>query len=303
MKNLLKTLAVLTFVGGGLLFSSCENEPADGPDGGGGGGSFTPATSIESFIDFSKNYAYPASWKNPGVLNDLSEFTIEAYVRLNPGARGAGWQVHTPIVCARNAAAMGLVQVAPTIGSPWQATAGSHGTYANSTETYKGGDDGMDLHMVMVGSNGTFTLYVNGAPVILDQQMGGWGPYNFANASGDYANGDCLFLGFMATASHDLSVLGTYTTIAGQGMGLENAAASFQLIKGGLAEVRIWDHKLTVDEITAEGHPYAVSPKSEGLVAYWKCDETEGKTLKDATGNGNDLTLYNEIVLLDAPEE
>ena len=43
------------------------------------------------------------------------------------------------------------------------------------------------------------------------------------------------------------------------------------------------------------GNMYGVSPESEGLVAYWKFDEGAGKTIKDQTSYGNDLTVEKEL--------
>ena len=40
---------------------------------------------------------------------------------------------------------------------------------------------------------------------------------------------------------------------------------------------------------------YAVSPKSDGLEAYWKCNEGEGTVLHDATGHGNDIDLVANV--------
>ncbi len=34
---------------------------------------------------------------------------------------------------------------------------------------------------------------------------------------------------------------------------------------------------------------------SDGLVAYWKFDEGAGKTIKDQTSYGNDLTVEKEL--------
>jgi hypothetical protein len=57
-----------------------------------------------------------------------------------------------------------------------------------------------------------------------------------------------------------------------------------------MTELRIWDRALTAEEIQAENHFYTVDPSSEGLVAYWKCNEGEGTTVKDYSSSGNNLT-------------
>lgn len=65
-----------------------------------------------------------------------------------------------------------------------------------------------------------------------------------------------------------------------------NTERDFQ---GQMAEVRIWNKALTETDLKAENHFYSVDPDSEGLVAYWKLDDGEGTTVKDYTGNGNNL--------------
>lgn len=255
-----------------------------------------PTKGIASYIDFSKNYAYPAAWNNADVLNGLDEFTVETYVHLKEGAKLAGWSFSMPIFCARNTAAMAFFQAAMGTNVPMVIMAGSHTTYTNSTAAYTGGTD---MHMAMtVASDGSYTLYVDGNAVISGKKTGGAAPYSFAKESGTYESGDCLYLGYMASKTRDTS--STYfQSIAGEGMGTSAASASlFQLVQGSLAEVRIWNRQLSTEEINAEGHFYMVSPDSDGLLAYWKCNEKSGTTLKDSTGNGNDLTLYEEITVL-----
>ena len=52
---------------------------------------------------------------------------------------------------------------------------------------------------------------------------------------------------------------------------------------------------LTPEEINAPDHFYQVAAASDGLVAYWKFDEGAGKTIKDQTSYGNDLTVEKEL--------
>lgn len=67
--------------------------------------------------------------------------------------------------------------------------------------------------------------------------------------------------------------------------------ASDRYLDGKIAEVRIWNKTLSVDEINAPTHFYTVDPASDGLVAYWKFDEGAGNKIKDYSVNGNDLTV------------
>lgn len=51
------------------------------------------------------------------------------------------------------------------------------------------------------------------------------------------------------------------------------------------SQIRIWDIDRTGDQI--RNNMYGVSADSEGLKAYWKLNEGEGKIFQDATGNGH----------------
>lgn len=66
---------------------------------------------------------------------------------------------------------------------------------------------------------------------------------------------------------------------------------SSQFFSGRLAEVRVWDKCLSANEI-ATGM-CSVDPTSDGLVAYWKMNETSGHVFHDATGHGYDMDWSN----------
>lgn len=56
---------------------------------------------------------------------------------------------------------------------------------------------------------------------------------------------------------------------------------------GCVSEARVWNRALTSVEL--KNNQCYVSPDSEGLVAYWRLDESEdGSTVKDLTGHGYD---------------
>lgn len=66
-------------------------------------------------------------------------------------------------------------------------------------------------------------------------------------------------------------------------------------LDGEISEVRIWSRQRTQDELNALNAFYTVDPDSEGLIAYWKFDEGSGKTIKDYSGNGNDIEAANDL--------
>jgi len=60
-----------------------------------------------------------------------------------------------------------------------------------------------------------------------------------------------------------------------------------QFFDGRIAEVRLWNRALTANEISTG--LASVNAQSNGLVAYWKMNETEGHIFHDATGHGYDM--------------
>jgi hypothetical protein len=64
-------------------------------------------------------------------------------------------------------------------------------------------------------------------------------------------------------------------------------------LTGCISEVRVWDVIRTADEIA--NNIYSVDPTSAGLIAYWKFDDQSSFTVKDYSGNGNDLTANSAL--------
>ena len=108
------------------------------------------------------------------------------------------------------------------------------------------------LAVTMNASEGTICVYVNGVKVGMVEK----------NVTADISN-------FKIARS------GNYTN---------------RFFTGYMAELRVWTKALTEEEINSEDHFYFVDPASEGLLAYWKCDDGTGNILKDATVNGYDCT-------------
>ncbi|CAM3610048.1 DUF1735 domain-containing protein [Elizabethkingia occulta] len=71
-------------------------------------------------------------------------------------------------------------------------------------------------------------------------------------------------------------------------------SAGGRYIDGAISEARIWSRALSRNELT--NGACGVNPKSEGLIAYWKFNESnDGRTIKDLTGNGRDAIASNNI--------
>ena len=64
-------------------------------------------------------------------------------------------------------------------------------------------------------------------------------------------------------------------------------------LQGELSELRVWKVERTAEEIAANMYRY--TGDMSNLLAYWKFNEGEGKTVKDYSGNGNDLTANADI--------
>lgn len=64
-------------------------------------------------------------------------------------------------------------------------------------------------------------------------------------------------------------------------------------LDGEISELRIWSIQRSPEELASNF--YEVDPASEGLVAYWKFNEGQGKVVKDHSGNGNDITAENDL--------
>ena len=66
---------------------------------------------------------------------------------------------------------------------------------------------------------------------------------------------------------------------------------SSQYFNGRLAEIRVWN-KALIPSAIATGM-CGVDPKSEGLVAYWKMNQSSGYVIQDVTGHGYDMDWKN----------
>ena len=218
---------------------------------------FKGAALINVVCNMSENRAGATAWKTPEKFTNMSHFTAEALVRQNV----AGRLISTVMgVEGHYLLRIGDAGVPDT---QLQIASSSNQTNANMTLTL-----GQWTHIACVFDAGKTTVYFNGRKV-LDAANSGrsavtWGAYGSDKRE---PNGRDFWLGYPSAAD--------------------------RYFDGEMAEVRIWDHCLSAEEINADTHFYTVSPDSEGLVAYWKMDDGEGTTLKDSSPNGNDLTLDN----------
>ena len=112
--------------------------------------------------------------------------------------------------------------------------------------------------MALVCANGTLSIYVNGQLNKQEQNL------KFATV-GQYK--DFIFA-YPRWADHPYRKSNYY-----------------------MSEIRFWNRALTAAQIRR--NRFSIDPATPGLVAYWKLNEGEGTTFKDATGHGHDLELYH----------
>lgn len=69
-------------------------------------------------------------------------------------------------------------------------------------------------------------------------------------------------------------------------------------LDGMIAETRLWNKVLTAEEINAPNHFYKLYPSDidASLLAYWKFDDAAGKTAKDYSSYGNNLSADHDIL-------
>ena len=219
---------------------------------------FTGAALINVVCNMANNRAAASAWKTPEKFSNMTHFTAEALVRQN----AAGRLISTIMgVEGHYLLRIGDAGVPDT---QLQIASSSNQTNSNMTLTL-----GQWTHIACVFDSGRTTVYFNGKKVLDNAKSGRssvtWGAYGSDKA--ETTGSRYFWLGY--SYAHD------------------------RYFDGEMAEVRIWDHCLSAEEINADNHFYTVSPASEGLIAYWKMDDGEGTILKDSSPNGNDLTLDN----------
>jgi hypothetical protein len=102
-----------------------------------------------------------------------------------------------------------------------------------------------------------------------------------------YINGHLMA---SATKSYSIDIVGNGTD---RNFMVGKSYDDTRYLTGCISEVRVWDVIRTADEIA--NNIYSVDPTSAGLIAYWKFDDQSSFTVKDYSGNGNDLTANSAL--------
>ena len=219
-----------------------------------------PVISKAIYLGSGNIYDVPSFQENSD-LAALPQLTLEARVYM------LGFQSRDPYISS----IMGiegkfLVRIGDSGVDPNQIQVASSRNLTNSDLKL---DAGRWYHVAVTFESGNVKVYLDGAEKCSGNV--GTSSVNFGVAHSDESDGKprCFWIGY--------------------------SYASDRYFDGQISEVRIWNKALTPEEINAPDHFYQVAAASDGLVAYWKFDEGAGKTIKDQTSYGNDLTVEKEL--------
>ena len=220
----------------------------------------TPVISKAIYLGSSNIYKVTSFQENSD-LAALPQLTLEARVYM------LGFQTRDPYISS----IMGiegkfLVRIGDSGVDPNQIQVASSRNLTNSDLKL---DAGRWYQVAVTFASGNVKVYLDGAEKCSGNV--GTSSVNFGVAHSDESDGKprCFWIGY--------------------------SYASDRYFDGQISEVRIWNKALTPEEINAPDHFYQVAAASDGLVAYWKFDEGAGKTIKDQTSYGNDLTVEKEL--------
>ncbi|MDR2284661.1 MAG: DUF1735 and LamG domain-containing protein [Sphingobacterium sp.] len=210
---------------------------------------------IDVVADIEDNYLHIDQWKTPAPVNNLSQFTLEALIRV----RNYDRMISTVMGIESNF----LIRLGDANFPPNQIqVATSAGNMPGADAATKGLPTNQWVHVAVAfnGKDKKIRIYINGK--LQSEANTALSTVNFGINGKD---------GFYIGRSYEDS----------------------RFLAGDISECRIWNTERTIDEIAT--NPYEVSPTASGLVAYWKCNEGNGSTIKDHTANGNDLTAKKAI--------
>lgn len=221
---------------------------------------FKAGALINVVANISDNNVY-VDWKNPEVVNNLSELTAEALIRPNKFGRSISTIMGIEgkfLIRTGDSEPENQIQIATSDGNVTDASWKiSVKEWTHVAVTYN-------------SSNGEIKVYLNGVQRG-ETKIKSAGSVNWGVKHSDESNDQprCFWIGY----SYD----------------------NKRYLDGEVSECRIWNRVLAPEEIAAKEHFYMVDPSSEGLVAYWKFDEDNGLNIKDYSVNGNDATASKPL--------
>lgn len=216
---------------------------------------FKGAALINVVCNMAENRAGVKEWKTPEKFSGMRQFTLEALVR--PAQFGR------LISTLMGVEGHFLLRIGDAGVPDNQLQVAANRNLTNSSLQL---ETGKWTHIACVFDNGNISVYLNGS----------------LKLSGNCGMSSVTFPGYGSDKREADS----------RAFWIGYSYADDRYFDGDISEVRIWNKCLTQSDLQAPGHFYAVDPASDGLAAYWKCDEGAGQTLTDYA-NGNDLSLDN----------
>lgn len=215
---------------------------------------------INVVADMEKNYLHIDKWVNPDVVNNLNELTMEALIRARDYDRlissVMGIEGRFLIRIGDAGFPSSQIQLATSSGNFPRA----------SVSKVLPINEWIHVALTYNTNDGKVIIYIDG---------------KVQSESG--VDGE----GFIYTGPVHLGKDGK------DGFYLGYSYENSRYMAGEFSECRIWNIVRTEEEIA--NNIYEVDPNSEGLVAYWKCNEGEGNEVKDHTGNENHLVSKDKI--------
>lgn len=152
------------------------------------------------------------------------------------------------------------------------------------------GDAGFPSNQIQVASSRNFPAADSNKGLSTNE-------WNHIAVTYDATNGEMKIYVNGAVQSEGINQIGKVSLgVDGvNGFYIGRSYADERFLAGEISECRIWNVVRTKEEIAQ--NPYEVDPASEGLVAYWKCNEGGGNVVKDQTANGNHLTAKSGTTL------
>ncbi|MFR6634178.1 MAG: BT_3987 domain-containing protein [Alistipes onderdonkii] len=218
---------------------------------------FKGAALINVVAGITENRAWP-DWKDASPVTNMRTFTLEALINGNA--------FKNQISTIMGIEGKFLVRIGDSGVDPNQIQIASSRNLTNSDLKL---DAGRWYHVAVTFESGSVKVYLDGVEKCSGNV--GTSSVNFGVKHSDESDGKPVASG---------SAIRMPATVI-------STARSRKCVSG--------TRPLTPEEINAPDHFYQVAAASDGLVAYWKFDEGAGKTIKDQTSYGNDLTVEEGV--------
>lgn len=216
---------------------------------------FKGSSLINVVADIDENYLEIKKWNTPSAVDNLSQLTMEALIRVHNFDRMIstimGIEDYFLIRLGDANFPSNQVQVATKRAGNFPDANSNFGLPTNKW---------VHIALTYDSETGAMILYVDGK--------------------------------VQATATKNIGVV-DFAKTGDRGFYIGYSYEPTRYLAGEISECRIWNVVRTEEEIA--NNPYFVEPDTPGLAAYWKCNEGEGMTILDRTKNGNDIVANGPL--------